>query len=55
MCYPLNGNDLTPEHNPIEAGLGFFVDLNKGDFIGRDIAGAGSRKPARRKSSSHLR
>jgi len=34
MCYPLNGNDLTPEHNPIEAGLGFFVDLKKGDFIG---------------------
>src|SRR3712207_8546110 len=22
MCYPLNGNDLTPEHNPLEAGLG---------------------------------
>ena len=36
MCYPLNGNDLTPERNPIEAGLGFFVDLNKGDFIGRE-------------------
>ncbi|MDQ6766045.1 MAG: glycine cleavage system aminomethyltransferase GcvT [Verrucomicrobiota bacterium] len=35
MCYPLNGNDLTPAHNPIEAGLGFFVDLNKGDFVGR--------------------
>ena len=29
MCYPLNGSDLTPEHNPIEAGLGFFVDLTK--------------------------
>ena len=36
MCYPLNGNDLTPERNPIEAGLGFFVDLNKGEFIGRE-------------------
>ncbi len=36
MCYPLNGNDLTPEHNPIEAGLGFFVDLNKGNFVGRE-------------------
>ena len=23
MCYPLNGSDLSPEHNPIEAGLGF--------------------------------
>lgn len=37
MCYPLNGNDLSPEHTPIEAGLGFFVDLNKGDFLGRSV------------------
>ena len=37
MCYPLNGSDLTPEHNPIEAGLGFFVDLTKEDFIGRAV------------------
>ena len=29
MCYPLNGSDLSPERNPIEAGLGFFVDLKK--------------------------
>jgi aminomethyltransferase len=36
MCYPLNGSDLSPERNPIEAGLGFFVDLAKPDFIGRD-------------------
>lgn len=37
MCYPLNGNDLSPELSPIEAGLGFFCDLGKDDFIGRDI------------------
>jgi aminomethyltransferase len=36
MCYPLNGSDLSPERNPIEAGLGFFVDLAKPHFIGRD-------------------
>lgn len=36
MCYPLNGSDLSPEHNPIEAGLGFFVDLKKEKFVGRD-------------------
>ena len=36
MCYPLNGSDLSPEHNPIEAGLGFFVDLKKPKFVGRD-------------------
>jgi aminomethyltransferase len=36
MCYPLNGSDLSPERNPLEAGLGFFVDLEKSNFIGRD-------------------
>jgi aminomethyltransferase len=36
MCYPLYGSDLSPERNPIEAGLGFFVDLAKPHFIGRD-------------------
>jgi len=35
-CYPLNGSDLSPERNPIEAGLGFFVDLTKPNFIGRE-------------------
>jgi aminomethyltransferase len=37
MCYPLNGSDLSPEHNPIEAGLGYFVDLNKPHFVGREV------------------
>jgi len=36
MCYPLNGSDLSPERNPIEAGLGFFVDLAKPNFVGRE-------------------
>ena len=36
MCYPLNGSDLSPDRNPIEAGLGFFVDLKKPNFVGRD-------------------
>jgi len=36
MCYPLNGSDLSPERTPLEAGLGFFVDLEK-EFIGRDV------------------
>ena len=36
MCYPLNGSDLSPAHNPIEAGLGFFVDLSKPQFMGRE-------------------
>jgi aminomethyltransferase len=36
MCYPLNGSDLSPERNPIEAGLSFFVDLTKPNFVGRE-------------------
>lgn len=36
MGYPLNGSDLSPERTPLEAGLGFFVDLEKGDFVGGD-------------------
>ena len=35
MCYPLNGSDLLPDHTPLEAGLSFFVDFEKEDFIGR--------------------
>jgi aminomethyltransferase len=36
MCYPLNGSDLCSNRNPLEAGLGFFVDLEKPDFVGRE-------------------
>lgn len=35
MCYPLNGSDLAPDRTPLEAGLGWCVDLEKGDFVGR--------------------
>lgn len=49
MCYPLNGSDLSPEHHPIEAGLGFFVDLTKPQFVGRDcLAKAKANGSARR-------
>ncbi len=49
MCYPLNGNDLSPEHTPIEAGLGFFVDLTKPEFTGRAVlAEQKANGPARR-------
>jgi glycine cleavage system aminomethyltransferase T/glycine/D-amino acid oxidase-like deaminating enzyme len=30
------GTDMTYEHDPYEAGLGFAVKLDKGDFLGRD-------------------
>jgi aminomethyltransferase len=35
VCYPLYGHELDSETTPIEAGLGFFVSLDKGDFVGR--------------------
>lgn len=49
MKYPLYGNDIDLEHNPIEAGLGWVVKLNKGDFVGRaPIAAALANGPERR-------
>ena len=34
--YRLWGQDIHTEYNPYEAGIGFAVRLQKGDFIGRD-------------------
>ena len=34
--YRLWGQDIHTEYNPYEAGIGFAVDMDKGDFIGRD-------------------
>ena len=34
--YRSYGTDMTTEHDPFEAGLGFAVRMDKGDFIGRD-------------------
>jgi 4-methylaminobutanoate oxidase (formaldehyde-forming) len=43
--------DITPEETPYEAGLGFAVRLDKGDFLGRDALvaakAAGPRKRLR--------
>jgi aminomethyltransferase len=35
VCYPLHGNELTPERNPIEAGLGWCCKEGTG-FIGSE-------------------
>ncbi len=37
VCYPLYGHELDENTTPIEAGVGFFVSLDKGDFIGRSV------------------
>ncbi|RKZ33490.1 glycine cleavage system aminomethyltransferase GcvT [bacterium] len=36
MKYALYGNDMDENTNPYEAGLGWIVKLEKGDFIGRE-------------------
>ena len=35
VCFPLYGNDLTEDRNPVEAGLGWAVKLDTG-FVGSD-------------------
>ena len=34
------GADITPDYTPLEAGLGFVIDWEKGDFLGRDALDA---------------
>jgi aminomethyltransferase len=35
VCYPLYGHELDENTTPLEAGLGYFVALGKGEFVGR--------------------
>jgi len=37
VCYPLYGHELDEQTTPLEAGLGFFVALEKPEFIGRSV------------------
>jgi len=37
VCYPLYGHELDEETTPIEASVGFFVALDKGEFNGRAV------------------
>ncbi len=47
--YRLWGTDMTAEHDPYEAGLGFAVRLDKGDFVGRAaLEGRSQETSARR-------
>jgi aminomethyltransferase len=36
MGYPLYGQDLVPARTPLEAGFGWAVSFDKGEFVGRD-------------------
>jgi len=37
MKYPLYGNDIDKDTNPLEAGLRWAVKFEKGDFIGKEV------------------
>jgi 4-methylaminobutanoate oxidase (formaldehyde-forming) len=43
------GADITPDYTPYEAGLGFCVALDKGEFIGRDALARAKAEGPRRK------
>ena len=45
--YRVWGADISPDDTPWEAGLGFAVKLDKGEFLGREALAA-SREPKRR-------
>jgi aminomethyltransferase len=49
VCYPLYGHELNEDTSPIEAGVGFFVSLDKGDFIGRSMLAEHKAGGARKK------
>lgn len=46
---PLYGNELGEDISPVEAGLGFFVKTDKGDFIGKDVLAAQKKDRPERK------
>lgn len=49
MKYPLYGHELTDETNPLEAGVGWVVKLDKGDFVGKTKIVAAKEAGLRRK------
>ncbi len=49
VALPLYGNELSKDITPLEAGLGFAVKLDAGDFIGKDVLVAQkANRPKRR-------
>jgi dimethylglycine oxidase len=52
--YRMWGTDMTTEHDPYEAGLGFAVKIDKGDFVGREVLLRRKEEGLRRKLSCLL-
>lgn len=46
---PLYGNEITKDITPLEAGLGFFVKLNKENFIGKEALAKQKEEGLKRK------
>jgi aminomethyltransferase len=53
-CYPLYGHELNETTTPIEAGLGYFVSLDKGEFMGRTTLSAQKADGSRRKLAAFV-
>ena len=47
--YRVWGADITPDETPFEAGLGFAVKLDKGEFLGREALLAAQERPPERR------
>lgn len=48
-CLPLYGNEISQEITPLESGLGYFVKLNKKNFIGKDALDMQKKQGIKRK------
>ena len=56
MGYRLYGNDLDEKHSALEAGLGWVVKIEKGDFLGRDsLLREKEKGPSRRLTAFKLK
>jgi glycine cleavage system T protein (aminomethyltransferase) len=49
MKYALYGNDIDDAHTPLEAGLGWIVKMEKGEFVGREALQKQKAEGVRRK------
>ena len=48
-CLPLYGHELSADITPVEAGIGMFVKIDKGDFIGKEALAVQKKNGAPRK------
>lgn len=53
-CLPLYGHELSPEISPLEAGVGRFVKLDKGDFNGRTALAQQKEQGLKRKLAGFM-